>query len=201
MTAFQSNCLWRLLVAGALFGLLAGCESLTSREVIVDAINDPKLTPGLSYRLVSRVNPALSTRGEPLNNKAVAYVVAALATRGLFEAPEKVVPDMIIELDYGVGQPTPHVYLGNVREKYLQLLARRYNERAPVRQPGDELWSVKVSVEERSPNIEPCLPVLATVAGDYAGTNTLTQKRLSISDKDPAVVLVKSAVPEAGKKR
>jgi len=200
MTSRHCNT-WRLLLIGSLTWLLAGCASFSSREIIVDAINDPALTPGLSYRLVSRVNPALSTRGEPLDNKAVAYVKAALATRGWFEAPEKVKPDMIVEMEYGVGAPQPSVSFGTVREKYLQLLARRYREDARARQPGEELWSVKVSVEERSANIEPCLPALATVAGDYSGLNTITQKRIMVSDSDPAVMLVKQAVPApAGRK-
>lgn len=188
----------RLLLAGGLAWLLAGCAAFTKREVTVDAINDPAQPQGLSYRLVSKVNPAVSTKGERLNSKALAYVTAALATKGMFEAPLRAKPDMVIEMDYGVGRAQPHVELGAVHEKYLQLLARRYREDANPRRPGEEMWSVRVSVEERSPNLEPSLPVLATVAGDYAGLNTITQKTLRVSEHDAAVVLVKSTAQIPG---
>lgn len=82
---------------------LAGCA--TTHEVTLDTLAKPN-PDGVSYVLVAK-DPAIRT-DSLRHREAAALVRTALSGRGLYEAPPKVKPDLIVELEYGVGEPRVH---------------------------------------------------------------------------------------------
>jgi hypothetical protein len=76
--------------------LLGGCA--TSYRVKVDSLAKPEAN-AISYSLRN----ASSTEDDSLRYREAADLVrTALSGRGLFEAPANVVPDVIVEVDYGI---------------------------------------------------------------------------------------------------
>jgi hypothetical protein len=86
--------------AAALACLLgAGCA--TTHEVKVDSLSKPAAAAVASYELRNR-NPLVAD--DSLRYKEAAGMVkTALSGRGLYEAPPNTKPDIIVDLDYGVG--------------------------------------------------------------------------------------------------
>jgi hypothetical protein len=81
--------------------VLAGCA--TTHEVKVDSLAKPKAEPAISYEIKNK-NPLVAD--DSLRYKEAANMVkTALSGKGMFEAPPGVKPDMIVDLDYGVGPP------------------------------------------------------------------------------------------------
>ena len=151
-------------------------------------------------------------------NLAAALSKDALAARGLHEAPAGTKPDMIIELEYGRGPgQTSLVYRGPshtskaniwprepdaklviVFEKYLQLTARESPATAESATPpphgslpdrGEELWSVRVAVEDQEKQLAPYLPVLASVSVDYIGRNSGAEMHVAVDAGKAAAAL------------
>jgi hypothetical protein len=91
----------RFPVCLALFAsLLGGCA--TSYRVKVDSLAKPDAN-AISYSLR---NASSTDKDDSLRYREAADLVrTALSGRGLFEAPGKVVPDVIVEINYGVA---PH---------------------------------------------------------------------------------------------
>jgi len=89
------------LLAGMVGLAFGGCA--TTYEVTVDALAKPEAEKAISYQIVSQnpVRPAESLR----HLETEIYVRTALSGKGLYEAPEKVEPDVIIDLDYGISAP------------------------------------------------------------------------------------------------
>jgi hypothetical protein len=88
-----------LLIA---FGLLAGgCASTT--EVKVDSLAKPKAEQAISYQ-IHNSNP-LMTEDSLRYKEAAEYVKTALSGRGMYEAPPNTKPDVVIDLDFGIGEP------------------------------------------------------------------------------------------------
>ncbi len=78
-----------------------GCA--TTHEVKVDSLAKPQAEQAVSYEIRNK-NPLVAD--DSLRYKeAAAYVKTALSGKGLFEAPPGVKPDVIVDLDYGVGPP------------------------------------------------------------------------------------------------
>lgn len=98
----------------ALAAAMAGCAT-DAHQVKVEAISKPASAPRVaaqSYRLKSK-NPALGE--ENLRYKEVAdYVRTALSGRGLFEAHQDDVADMVVELEFGMDSPRSKVQRVNV---------------------------------------------------------------------------------------
>src|SRR5688500_8706519 len=95
----------RLLLARAgllLAGLfVAGCA--TTHTVKVDSLAKPKAEDAISYEIKNR-NPLVAD--DSLRYKEAASLVkTALSGKGLYEAPPNTKPDMVVDLDYGVGPP------------------------------------------------------------------------------------------------
>jgi hypothetical protein len=87
------------LVTASLF--LAGC--VTSHEVKVDSLAKPKAEDSISYEIKNK-NPLVTD--DSLRYKEAANLVkTALSGKGLYEAPPNTKPDIIVDLDYGVGPP------------------------------------------------------------------------------------------------
>lgn len=201
----------------ATLGAFTGCSTI--HEVMVDALNNPAKPLGTSYHLEVHdpsggVDPALGAA-------AIANGKDALAARGLYEAQANAKPDMIIDLEYGVGpgqikivyrarteislsrlesqEPAAKPVL--VFEKYLQLTAREpatvgaAPARARPRNRGDELWSVRVSVEDQKKELAPYLPVLASVSVEYIGRNSGAEKHFEV-DAGKAAAALRHPKPE-----
>lgn len=190
----------------ALCVLLTGCQ--TFHDVKVDAINNPLKLAGTSYRL-EIIDPSGGVDKE-LGVLAVSSIKSALAARGLYEAPASVTPDMVIILEYGVGPgEIKIVYRSSVDagmglgggmqgpeaksilvfEKYLALSAREgVAPGNPAAQSGgkkhenrgEEIWSVRVSVEDPKKDLAPYLVVLASSSIEYIGQNTGSEVHLEV---------------------
>lgn len=188
----------------AICGLLTGCP--TMHDVKVDAINNPLKLGGTSYRL-EIIDPSGGVDKE-LDIQAVSSIKSALAARGLYEAPASVTPDMVIILEYGVGPgEIKIVYRSSVDaglgmgmqgpsakpilvfEKYLALSAREGAAPGKTIAPsggkkrdshGEEIWSVRVSVEDPKKDLAPYLIVLASSSIEYIGQNTGSEVHLQV---------------------
>ena len=90
------------IAASLALGLLfSGCA--TTHEVKVDSLAKPQAEKAISYEIKNK-NPLVAD--DSLRYKeAAAYVKTALSGKGMFEAPPGVKPDVIVDLDYGVGPP------------------------------------------------------------------------------------------------
>lgn len=94
----KSPTLASLLIAAAVF---AGCA--TTHEVKVDSLAKPKAENAVSYEIKNK-NPLVAD--DSLRYKeAAGYVKTALSGKGMYEAPPGVKPDVVVDLDYGVGPP------------------------------------------------------------------------------------------------
>ncbi len=81
--------------------LLGGCA--TTHEIKVDSLAKAKAEPAVSYEIKNR-NPLVAD--DSLRYKEAASMVkTALSGKGLYEAPPNTKPDMVVDLDYGVGPP------------------------------------------------------------------------------------------------
>jgi hypothetical protein len=90
---------WLALVTAGFF--LGGCA--TTHEVKVDSLAKPKAEQAISYEIKNR-NPLVSD--DSLRYKEAANMVkTALSGKGMYEAPPNVKPDLVVDLDYGVGPP------------------------------------------------------------------------------------------------
>lgn len=81
--------------------LLAGCA--TSTEVKVDSLAKPNAESAVSYELKNR-NPLVADDSLRYQ-EAANFVRTALSGKGMYEAPPGVKPDIVVDLDYGVGPP------------------------------------------------------------------------------------------------
>jgi len=89
-----------LLIATACL-LFPGCA--TTYEVKVDSLAKPKAEDAVSYEIKNR-NP-LVTEDSLRYKEAANMVKTALSGKGMYEAPPNTKPDMVVDLDYGVGPP------------------------------------------------------------------------------------------------
>ncbi len=81
--------------------LLAGCG--TTHVVKVDSLAKPRAEQSVSYEIKNR-NPLVAD--DSLRYKEAENLVkTALSGRGMYEAPPNTKPDMVVDLDYGVGPP------------------------------------------------------------------------------------------------
>lgn len=115
---------WPLFAIGLLLG---GCA--TTHEVKVDSLAKPKADAAISYEIKNR-NPQVAD--DSLRYKEAASMVkTALSGKGLYEAPPNTKPDMVVDLDYGVGPP--QIRHETVSEPiYITLPGRIRTERVQV---------------------------------------------------------------------
>jgi hypothetical protein len=194
----RSHKLPALLSYAVALCVLFGCTVfIPSHQVVVDAITGPVTALGSSYRLVD--SDPMAVRNAAQQKMVMAAVGAALDTKGVFEAPPEVKPDFNIEVDYGVNRGTGIPRMMGVTattELFLQLSARRPK---PPGTPGkgEEVWNVRVFVNEAGADLTTVLPVLAIVAADHAGLDTQMEKTIKVSEKEPRVVHVKTVARSA----
>ncbi|MBL9207555.1 MAG: hypothetical protein JNN01_20910 [Opitutaceae bacterium] len=167
---------------------LAGCTGVlaTKQRVFVDAITAPPEPPkegGTSYRLLAKKSVV---SGQPVHVPAViACVNAALAGKGLYEAPANTPADLFIEVSYGrnmLPREVPHA-----NEAYLQLTARKNIARSLEPTTVEEVWDVKVAVPGVTGRMEVALPLLAAVASEHIGADTQYEVPVDVLKKSPVV--------------
>ena len=106
---------------------LGGCA--TTYEVKIDSLAKPNAENAVSYQINNK-NPMIAE--DSLRYKEASdYVKTALSGKGLYEAPAKVKPDIVVDLDYGIKPPesrretvTEPVYItipGQIRQERVQV--------------------------------------------------------------------------------
>lgn len=116
---------WIFLAAAGF--ALGGCA--TTYDVKVDSLAKPAAENAVSYQIINK-NPLISD--DSLRYKEASdYVKTALSGKGLYEAPDKVKPDIVVDLDYGIKPPESRretvsepVYItipGQIRQERVQV--------------------------------------------------------------------------------
>lgn len=96
----KSLAVWLSLTLGGALSF-TGCSSVT--EVKVDSLAKPNASAAVSYEIKNK-NPLVAD--DSLRYKeAAGFVKTALSGKGMYEAPPGVKPDIVVDLDYGVGPP------------------------------------------------------------------------------------------------
>jgi len=196
---------------------LEGCSSFT--EVKVDALAKPGAERVIAYRIETN-NPDLDE--DSLSYKEAKRVVTtALSGKGLYEAPNAKMADMVVSLDYGIGPPklttekrSATTYTGGTNdidpklsadtdysvnvityEKHLRLSARENNP-STEGQPAAQIWTVDVSTDGENRDMRKALPVLAAATIEFVGVDTQGEKIIKLKDKDKngAIAFVKQGM-------
>lgn len=178
-------------MGAALLFSATGCGNIfvARHKVLVDAIAAPGAVKptGISYRLLAKKSVVSNAPGQVSVVKAC--IDAALSTKGMFEPPPTVAPDIFIEVSYGVDQ-TPKVDAA-ARETFLQLSARANADKGVDRGTGPEIWDVRVAVLGIAGRMETAMPLLCAVAADYMGTDTKLETRIEIPQNAPVIGAVR----------
>ncbi|HVT73618.1 MAG TPA: hypothetical protein VHD61_10800 [Lacunisphaera sp.] len=200
--------MWVCAGLAAMLGLLAGCQ--TVHDVTIDAISNQAKPMGSSYRLV--VHDPTGGVDKELAATAVANIKDALAARGLYEAPAGLQPDVVIDYQFGIGPgeikivraPPAIMNSGGIGiqdvdygdkpiivfEKFISLSAREpvpgetAGGRGHATKKGDEVWNLRVSIEDEKKDLAPYLPVLASVSVDYMGANSVEEEHVMVKGGD-----------------
>jgi hypothetical protein len=179
-----------VVFTAAVFLFASGCNVFIAKhKVLVDAISAPGAAKpaGSSYRLVAKKSMVNQVPAQVSVIKAC--IDAALSTKGMYEPPANVAPDLFIEVGYGVDT-TPRVD-ASARETFLQLSARANPDKAIDRGTGAELWDVRVGVRGISGRMETAMPLLCAVAADYMGTDTKLETKIEIPQNAPSIGAVR----------
>jgi hypothetical protein len=158
------------LLLGVVF---VGCA--TTHQVKVDSLAKPQADKAVSYEIRNK-NPLVAD--DSLRYKeAAAYVKTALSGKGLFEAPPGVKPDVIVDLDYGVGQP--------------QMRRETVSEPVYITIPGQvRTERVQVGTDSQGRPIYQTITVQDPPSTEFAGfreyqvTITVYEKYLKLSAKE-----------------
>jgi hypothetical protein len=97
-----SSVVYRLaaLMGGLL--VLSGCAS--SYRFHVDAVNNQAVEMGTGSYRISCASPEMDEHDIRFL-EAVSYVKTALSSKGMYEAPSGIEPDMTVEVDFGIEGP------------------------------------------------------------------------------------------------
>jgi hypothetical protein len=96
-----ARCAWTGFLVSAVALLFSGCASST--VVKVDSLAKPNAGEAISYEIKNK-NP-LVTDDSLRYKEAAGFVKTALSGKGMYEAPPGAKPDMVVDLDYGLGPP------------------------------------------------------------------------------------------------
>lgn len=201
-----------------LAALLASARASDPHEVAVEAVCSPATGDRefLSYRLIQ---PANVRENDADHARARQHVRTALSGRGLFEALPGTVPDLVIQVDCGLGAPrgvirthlvpvrpeNPNPFLNSepmtlvavnervyLAPKFLLLTARAGGS-------PQQLWRVWASVSDEAVDLEPALPVLAAAAMNAIGSNTGGVTLLRLQPKDVDILFIEAGMKVAGR--
>jgi len=211
-------CRWgRPLVLALLPCFFSACQ--TVHEVTIDAISSSRQPPGTSYHLEVR-DPSGGVDNS-LATQVATTIQDALAARGYYPVPARTQPDLVINVDYGVGQA--HIKIVNNRNtdmllgggmtpannskavvvfnKFIELSARepttgaRPDGPGPAK-PGDEFWNLRASIEDTKNELGPYVTIMAAAILDYIGTNTGHEVRLPLrADQAEAIMIRRNPQP------
>lgn len=107
--------------------LMSGCVSST--VVKVDSLAKPNAENAISYEIKNK-NP-LVTEDSLRYKEAAGFVKTALSGKGMYEAPPGAKPDMVVDLDYGLGPPVSRQEMQS-EPIYLQVPGAVRTERVQV---------------------------------------------------------------------
>jgi hypothetical protein len=170
----------------------AGCSAdwlMVKQKVMIDAISAPGAPKpaGQSYRLLARRSVV---SGQQVQLPVIkACVDAALLQQGMYEAPPNVPSDIFIEVNFGMD--TSSRVDPSTRESFLQLSARANHRRVIDTSQEEELWDVRTAITGLAGRLETAMPLLATVAARYAGTDTHAETIQHVADNSPEVSAVR----------
>lgn len=91
----------RLAILAVALAASSGCSTRTFR---VDAVKNPDVAASGEAYVIANANPEREDT-DPLVRDAAAYVKTALSSKGMYEAPEGVPPQMVVEVDFGSEAP------------------------------------------------------------------------------------------------
>jgi hypothetical protein len=197
--------------------LASGCARVY--DVKVDALRNPEVQPGHSYRITVKDHGRQTEERE--QQRAAALVRQALAGHGMFEAENPDDAEVAVEVDYEVGPQrrvtetdpvadqyvlydryggripahpviTSEVRVRTVYEKKLTIVARENGSSTDGKErPPRELWRVEVRVDDGNDSVDEVLPVLVGAAVDHIGTDSAQAQNKRISDDSEPVNFVK----------
>lgn len=182
------------LMAGlAMAGGAAGCGNVFApkHKVTVDAICAAGVAKpaGQSFRLVGK--RSVLAQGQVNIGVVSACVSAALAHAGMYEAPEKVPAEVLIEVS--CGQDNAPRADPSSQETFLELSARTNVARAMESSREPEIWNVRVSIQGLNGRIESAMPLLAAVASSYSATDTKMQTLIEVPQRNASIAAVREA--------
>ncbi len=192
----------------------AALAAPSHRNIRVDATAQPDAARDLfSYEIISRPT---SSPDRPEFDEAVRHIRTALSGCGFYEAPDGVAPDVAIEVECGIllprtetrtrsvpvhAMPTNGELLRNVpltfvteqyqvsvRLKYLMVTAR-------PRGSSDPLWRVQAAIDDDTPALTPCLPLLAAAVMNHIGYDTGGTRTMKLSYHDTDVAFITQGLP------
>jgi hypothetical protein len=177
----------------AMAGWSAGCGNVFApkHKVTVDAICAAGVAKpaGQSFRLVGK--KSVLSQGQVNIGVVSACVSAALAHAGMYEAPEKVPADILIEVSCGQDNATRAD--PSSRETFLELSARTNAARAMEHSREPEIWNVRVSIQGLNGRIESAMPLLAAVASSYSAMDTKIQTLIEVPQSNASIAAVREA--------
>lgn len=156
------------------FLFLAGCNTT---QVTVDSLAKPDAENAISYQLRNR-NPLVAD--DSLRYKEAAdFVKTALSGKGMYEAPPNVTPDMVVDLDFGIGPPETKLEIIS-EPVYVEVPGRTRIETRPVRDPRTgQIVHITVTVQD---------PSTTEFAGfrEYEVQTTVYEKYLRLTARENA---------------
>jgi len=188
--AYPATRLNRLISLALLCGGLtfAGCSQVYT--VKVDAMRTPEVAPRRTYHLVAADPGRNST--DPMFAEAAAMVDRALEARGYFAASHPEWADMIIKLDYGIGQrrlisaPDPSARDAGVSTIFLPDRSGDTVASTPGTQVPGTAFTRVIAVWEKHLSLVACENSPIARHPDQAGAE-LWRVDVSVQDRTPSV--------------
>jgi len=192
----------------------ASCATSTTRTIppatiYIEAIrNDQAPNSRYSYKIVSGQPPGADEA--TYYDVALRHVRTALSSKGMFEAPEGIRPDMLIEIDFGMEAPMIAVgdsynigWTGDnttalrvdeiIYNKYFRITARETPEQAGNRPPR-ELWSIYVTNTDEQTNLPRYILLMVSAAMDMIAERSANRRTVVLTIKDDRVVFVEKGM-------
>ncbi|RLD04601.1 MAG: hypothetical protein DRI65_10400 [Chloroflexota bacterium] len=175
-------------------------DGCTTYRFKVDAIK----APGGSYRLESADSEF--TQDDAHFREVAEFVKTALSSKGMFEAPPGVMPDMIVEVDLGIEATRTIQWMtfyppfdgGQLVTVVIYKLFLQITARDEPRQGGDHLplerWSTYVTIENEDDDLRKYVPLLVSAAMDSIDADTAGQKRITLRANDDRIAFVKAGM-------
>lgn len=146
MKSSVASVLVRVLSTGVfavLFAGLSGCSSAVY-DVKVDAIQNPEVATGFSYRIVDKDGARVAA--DPYHVEAMEVVRAALAGRGMYESIDPAEAEVEVIVDYGVGPQ--RIKVENFDPRFEPTVSRAPLALLPVRKADGSIGYAAIPAEK-----------------------------------------------------